>query len=62
MFKRVRQELEKQQIVDTEFDVNDKEEKLAGVFSESESDSDSDPDNSDDEQTKRYKKRAYRKL
>ncbi|CAO3702250.1 unnamed protein product [Rhizopus stolonifer] len=48
MFKRVRKELAKQQIEEDEFDVHNDEEKLAGVFS----DSDTDSDDSDDEETR----------
>jgi hypothetical protein len=58
MFKRVRKELAKQHIEENEFDPNDDEEKLAGVFSDSETDS----DDSDDEETRRLKKRARKEL
>ncbi|CAO3648592.1 unnamed protein product [Mucor hiemalis] len=60
MFKRVRKELQKQKIEEDIIDADDNEERLAGVFSDS--DSDSDTDNSDNEQTKRQKKRARRDL
>lgn len=58
MFKRVRKELAKQHIEENEFDPNDDEEKLAGVFSDSETDS----DDSDDEETRRLKKKARKEL
>lgn len=60
MFKRVRKELAKQHIEENEFDPNDEEEKLAGVFSDTDTDSDS--DNSDDEETRRQKKKARKAL
>lgn len=60
MFKRVRKELAKQHIEENEFDPNDDEEKLAGVFSDTDTDSDS--DNSDDEETRRQKKKARKAL
>lgn len=60
MFKRVQKELAKQHIEENEFDPNDEEEKLAGVFSDTDTDSDS--DNSDDEETRRQKKKARKAL
>ncbi|KAI7904504.1 TH1 protein-domain-containing protein [Cokeromyces recurvatus] len=58
IISQLHKELKKQRIEDTEFDFEDTEEKLAGVFSSD----DSDNSDSEDEQTKRYKKRARKVL